>query len=371
MAINVMHVIQELNVGGAERVVANYVKHHDRAQFMPQVCAISEGGAVADEIESYGVKVTVLGKKPGLDLCVLPKLRHLLRSENIKILHLHNPPANNWGVPASILNNGIVTVRTEHNVFYKGRVVWGYPAINSILGFFNKKIITVSDEVKRSHFKKDFLFRKKYITIYNGIEGVLYNKQMDISHLRKELNIKTGVQIVGKIASLSKQKAHGNFLNAASLILKDVPDTIFLVVGDGKLRREVEGRAIELGIRNHIIFTGVRKDIPELLNLMDVFVLSSDWEGLPMTILEAMAAGRPCVVTDVGGNREAVIDGETGFLVPPQNPDALAKSIIRLLKDKDMSKRFGERGQARFEKEFTVEMMVSKTEELYRQYLKQ
>lgn len=90
-----------------------------------------------------------------------------------------------------------------------------------------------------------------------------------------------------------------------------------------------------------------------------------------MTILEAMAAGRPCVVTDVGGNREAVIDGETGFLVPPQNPDALAKSIIRLLKDKDMSKRFGERGQARFEKEFTVEMMVSKTEELYRQYLKQ
>lgn len=363
--IKVMHVIQELNVGGAERVVANYVKNHDRAMFTPQVCAISEGGAVADEIEACGVKVTVLGKRPGLDLSVIGRFRKLVADEGVKILHLHNPPANNWGVPASLLNHGVVTVRTEHNVFYKGRIVRGYPVINMALGMFNSKIITVSEQVKKSHLAKDFLNRKKYVTVYNGIEGGIYKKHYDTDRIRHELAIPSGSPVIGKIASLSRQKAYPVFLMCAAAVLKKRPDAVFLAIGGGKLKQELESARDAMGLGGKVIFTGIRHDIPMLLQLMDIFMLSSDWEGLPMTVLEAMASSRPCVVTDVGGNREAVIDGETGIITPPGDPDALATAVLGLLENKKLMKRMGEKGRERFENNFTVESMVAKTESIY------
>lgn len=118
--MKVLHLIQELAVGGAERVVAAYALNHDRSRFAPQVCALTTGGAVADELAAAGVRVTVLGKRKGLDPRVLFGLRRLIRADGITVLHLHNPAPNNWGVPAALLCPGVVTVRTEHNVFYRG-----------------------------------------------------------------------------------------------------------------------------------------------------------------------------------------------------------------------------------------------------------
>jgi glycosyltransferase involved in cell wall biosynthesis len=209
------------------------------------------------------------------------------------------------------------------------------------------------------------LWRKKYITIYNGIEGDIYKGNFDVSYLRHEFGIEPNQPVVGIIASLSKQKAHGIFLKCAEIILKKIPEARFLIIGDGQLRDMLERQSNDMGLQERVIFTGVRHDIPELLNFINVFTLSSDWEGFPMTILEAMAAGKPCVVTDVGGNREAIMDGVTGFLVPKQDPMALAEKIVKLLIDKRLSQNLGEEARRRFEKEFNVQSMVSKTEQVY------
>jgi len=368
-SINVMHVIEELGVGGAERVVANYIKYHDTSCYIPQVCTLKGGGPFADEIISSNYKVTMLNKKPGLHFRIIRDLKNLIKKENIRVLHLHNPPANNWGIPASFLNRGIISIRTEHNIFYKDRVMKGYPFVNALLGLFNSRIICVSNQVKRTHLQKDWLNRKKYITIYNGIEGEAYKKDYDLKSLRREFGINDGQPIVGKIASLSKQKAHTNYFECVKMVLKKIPDAVFLVVGDGNLRDELKSRCEQMGLNKKIVFTGNRKDIPAILNMLDVFVLSSDWEGFPMTILEAMAAARPCVVTDVGGNREAVIESLTGFLVPPKNPSALAERIIEVLLDPNLSHYMGQAGRERFEAEFTVRKMVAETEQIYNQCL--
>lgn len=368
-AMKVLHVIESMGVGGAERVVANYIKYHDRAQFHPQVCTLKQGGETADELRARQVTVHSLHKKDGLDLHVLTALRRVIHDEGIRIVHLHNPPANNWGVPATLLNRHVVNVRTEHNVFYRGRIMPGYPLINMLLGYFNDRILAVSDQVRISHMGKDPLCRRKYRTVYNGIDSEIYGKPCDGSVLRNELGLLEGSRIIGVVASLTKQKRLDLFLHSVRLLVQKHPDLSALIIGDGTLKGELATLSTSMGLANTVRFLGNRKDVPRLMQLMNVFVLSSDWEGLPMTIIEAMASRTPCVVTDVGGNREAVLDGQTGFLVPPRDPEAMAGKIAELLEDADLAAHFGEGGFQRFQMMFTASGMVTKTEQIYREVL--
>jgi glycosyltransferase involved in cell wall biosynthesis len=174
-----------------------------------------------------------------------------------------------------------------------------------------------------------------------------------------------GEVVIGTIARLVWYKGLEDLLKAAALIVRRYPSARFLVVGDGPLRQALEEKARALRLNGTVRFLGAVPNASSLLPHFDIFVLSSLWEGMSNSLLEAMAAGKPVVATDVGGSPEVVIDGKTGFLVPPKDPEALASAILHLLADRELARNLGEAGRIRVESEFTLEIMVARLEELY------
>ncbi len=171
------------------------------------------------------------------------------------------------------------------------------------------------------------------------------------------------------MASFQEYKGHASLIDATVQILEKFPNTKVLLVGDGPRRSQMENKVSALALSDTIIFTGIRQDVREILPLFDLFVLPSLSEGLPVSILEAMAASKPVVATYVGGVPEAVVDGVTGLLVPPRDPTALAQAIVHLLGDPDLRQQMGQAGRERVLEHFSVERMVERTQNLYEQLL--
>ena len=177
--------------------------------------------------------------------------------------------------------------------------------------------------------------------------------------------------IVGFIGRFHAQKGIDVLLKAFEKIEKSKMNVRLMLVGDGTLRKKIWKQSQTLGNDNRVLFTGIRKDIPLILSSLDIFVLPSRWEGLPLVLLEAMAAGLPIVATAVGGIPEVVVDGETGFLVPPEDPEALASAITRLIEDSVLRKKFGKAGYKRVKQHFNIQEASRRTEELYFSLLKE
>jgi glycosyltransferase involved in cell wall biosynthesis len=178
--------------------------------------------------------------------------------------------------------------------------------------------------------------------------------------------LQTGELVLGMVARFFPQKDHRSLLTAFSQIVKQVPQAKLLFMGDGPLRKELEEYGDQLGLNGSVRFLGIRRDIPELLQALDLCILSTHKEGLPIVLLEAMASSKAVVATAVDGCPELVIQGETGFVVPPEDPEALAHSIIELLTDRDQIQRMGLKGRERVRKLFTFEKMMQSYEEIYR-----
>jgi glycosyltransferase involved in cell wall biosynthesis len=211
----------------------------------------------------------------------------------------------------------------------------------------------------------------KVFLIPNGVEIKVFTEanQSLVEALAQEWKIRSHTPVIGTLARLHEQKGHSYLLDAVAQLRREIPDVKALVVGDGELRPSLEQRTQALRLSDSVIFTGTRRDVPEILALLDVFVLPSLWEGLPIALLEAMAAGLPVVATRVGGVPEVVVDGETGLLVPPRDPDALSEAILTLLQDPDLRQKMGQAGQERVREYFSVERMVEETEALYERLL--
>jgi glycosyltransferase involved in cell wall biosynthesis len=218
---------------------------------------------------------------------------------------------------------------------------------------------------------------EKVEVIYNGIAmgRFGYDPPKVRDQKRREFCIRGSHKVVGTVANLSIQKDHRTFIKAASVVLKKCPETVFFIAGGGQekfdknIRYESIGAlrkfALECKCQDKVIFAGERPDVPEILSMFDVCVSSSIQEGFSNAVLEASAAGVPVVATSVSGNREAVVEGETGFLVPERNPNQMAARIVFLLKNRKEAVRMGSQGRLRISKLFTAEIMVGKTERLY------
>ncbi|NIQ15876.1 MAG: glycosyltransferase [Candidatus Dadabacteria bacterium] len=365
--IKILHVNYSLGMGGAERVIVNYARFLDKNKFDVVVCALTEGGEYENDLNTYGIKYYALNKKRGFDITVIPKIFRIIRSEKIDIVHLHDISSSLWVTLPAILSGVHSIIRTEHNVkrlninFLSNMKNY----ISFFMSIFQKKIVCVSEEVRKTHIGKNALFNDKYITIHNGINTELFDVQVDREKYLREFDIEEKSIIVCNIGRFFPQKAHEIFLQSIQYVLEKNNDVAALIVGDGPRREELEELARKLEIFERVNFTGNRSDVPQILNLIDIFALSSDWEGFPMTILEAMACGKPVVVTDVGGNREAIIDGDTGYIVPPRNPRAMSEAILSLINDKRLRVSMGVKGRKLVLHNFNARVMVRKTELIY------
>ncbi|MEJ2745652.1 MAG: glycosyltransferase, partial [bacterium] len=219
-----------------------------------------------------------------------------------------------------------------------------------------------SEAVKTDALHRERISSEKMCVVYNGVR---FPERSSSKGWDALLGRRIDGPVVCLVANFFRYKGHMDFLHAASMVLKRIPNATFLLVGDGRLRSEIEQTIACLGITERVVLTGSRIDADEIMGLSDLVALCSHEEGFPNVLLEAMAAGRPVVATRVGGVPEIVEEGVTGLLVPPRNPERLAEGIASILGDKREAKAMGRRGLDLVRKKFTIEKMVKSYEELY------
>jgi len=359
-AICVAQVVLNLDVGGLERVVIDLVNHLDRARFQPVVFCLGDGGVLQDRVRDAGCPVHAFNKGPGVSASLPLRMQAAIRDAAVDVVHCHNVPALLYGAVASRLAGKGSVVYTPHGVesATNPQVAW-YRRLGLI-----ERIVAVSEDARSLSISASGFAPGATETVPNGIDVDAY-AAADAAGVRASLGIDVGIPVIGIVARLAPEKDHKLLLEAMATLRRSIDPVVLLVIGGGELRVELEARAAELALDGCVRFLGMRSDVSELLAALDVFVLSSRTEGMSVTLLEAMAAARPIVATDVGGNAEVVRDGDTGLIVPPGDATALAKALASILRDPGAARRMGERGRERVVADFSVKVMAKRYEDVY------
>lgn len=365
--IRVLLLITELNIGGAERIVQQLATRLPRDRYDVTVACLYDPSAIAADIQAADIPVIDLEMRRKVDLRAPYRLLGFLRQRDIHILHTHLFHANLLGAIVGTLTRTPIIIATRHSMEIGGvHREW----MNRLVTSLRDAVVTVSPQVHKVEVDRAHASPTKIADIPGGVEVRAYRVDPNhVDELKRSWDLETGDPVVGTVGRLVDPKGHGHLLDALAKVRSQIAGVKALLVGDGTLRTEMERRAEALGLSDTVIFTGIRRDVPEVLALLDVFVLPSLWEGLPIALLEAMAAGLPVVATRVGGVPEVVVEGETGLLVPPRDPEALAQAILTLLRDPDLRQAMGQAGRERVREHFSVDQMVKKTESLYQRLL--
>ena len=367
--INIMQIVHDLNFGGMQRVVVDLCLKSDPSKFNMSVCCFEELGPNARELQSAGIPVFLIKKKSGIDFALPFKLRTHFSKYNIDIVHTHGINPFFYGTIGAKLAGNIKTVQTDHarGIF---PVAPKEMFSEMVVSWFADRIIAVSEGVKSDLVKYEHINKDKIQVIYNGIDAAKYRVSIDKNRKRKEFGIKKEDKVIGIGVRLEEQKGIAYLIQAAGELVESFSNLKLLIIGDGELRSEMEDLAVQLGIENKVIFTGFRTDIPELLQIIDIYVLPSLFEGHPLVLLEAMAASKPIVATDIPGNRETVADGKTGLLVPLRNSEELAIALKLLLKNDEFRIKMGMLGCKKYQSQFTIDNMIQQYNHLYESFTK-
>jgi len=368
--IKVLVLIKGLGVGGAEKLLQLSLRHWDRDRFDYEVgYLLPWKDALVTDFQQAGIPVHCLNQRKAYDLGAVPRLVRLLRHRRVDLLHLHLPYAASLGRVASKLAPVKGVVYTEHNVWERYNR-FTYMANRWTYGW-NDAVIAVSDDVERS-IRANYKVNGKpqLSTILNGIDlDQLVEAARGHEGVRPEFGIPQDHHLVVHVANFTPKKRHTDLLAAAQIALQQDPAITFLLVGQGPLEAEIKAQAQDLGIAHQVVFTGFRVDAPRLMAAADLFVLPSQYEGLPISLLEAMALGRPVVASSVGGVPEVITDGVEGLLVQPLNPRQLAEKMLTVLHTPELQARFSQNGPRRVQEQFGVQRMIAATEALYSQLL--
>ena len=356
--VRVLHILPNFGPGGAERLVVDLMEAMDRERF--EVAAVSlfpeDGSILEEEIREKGLKVFFLNKRLGPDPGIMAPLYRLIRDFKPHVVHTHLYVLR-YALLSILLCRVPGRVHTVHNVAQKEVDAVGKWVHKVAFRFCGVVPVSISEEVAAT-VRSLYGAHLDTPVIYNGIPTTRFSIEAPASSQREKL-------VLLHVGRFAPQKNHLLLIEGVARVLVKHPYIELWLVGDGPLRTEVERLVLEKKLQNHVRFMGLRRDIPELLAQADVFLLPSDWEGLPLVVLEAMAAGRPIVATRVGGVPELVEEGKTGFLVPPQAPDALAGAILRLAKDPELRRRMGEAARKRALERFDIRQTAQAYGELY------
>jgi len=359
-----MFITHDLALGGLQQVIVNLCKTINRDLFEPQVLCLRALGDYTGDIQRLGIPVRLLPqKKHGSDYCAFVKVAKILKKERIDVIHTHNTQPFMDGTIGGILAGVKTMVHTDHARDFPDKR--RYMFAEWFLSHFVSKVVAVSEHTGRNLMRYENISPKKIMVIPNGIDGSAYSISLDKQNKRKELSIIKNGPIIGIGVRLCEQKGITYLLNSMPQILKSFPDCALVIAGSGPLELELKKECKELGIQSDVFFIGMRLDIPELLKLFDVYVLPSLWEGLPMVLLEAMAAECPIAATDVGGVSSVIKSGETGLLVKPKDPPAITAAIIQLLTDTSLRKKIILNALNLFRSRFEARRMTEEYEKLY------
>lgn len=349
-----------LTMGGAERLVIELANRFDRSLWEPHVVCLMFKGEQAGLL-SDSVPLHVLDKKPGFDLSLIKQIRQLVDEIQPSVINSHLWTANTWMRAA--VRNRVPVVVTEHNRDeWKS---WHHKMIDRFMARSTAKMITVSND--SAHFYKQNVGIPGDLieVIYNGIDVDNYASG-GAANIRSELGISSNRPLIGMVGRLVPQKNHQRLLETMAIIKQSRPDVMCLIVGDGPDRQTLEAAARKLELTDNVQFLGSRADVPDILKVLDIFTLSSDREGHPLTALEAQAAGIPVVLTDVGGSADALSrDGEqSGGLLVSADAQKLAEGLLKLLNDTELRQKMSLFAAAYTREHFGLSRMVHDYETL-------
>lgn len=383
--IKVMRIIARLNVGGPAVHVILLNAGLDKERFLSYLVTgiVAEGERdVAHLAQERGVDPLIIPEftreiRLNNDFRTLLKLYKLMRRLKPDIVHTHTAKAGALGRIAAILNRVPIRIHTFHgHIFhsYFGRVkTYFFIMIEKILARFTNKIIVISQS-QLSDVKDVYRIapRNKCSIIPLGLELEQFLKAKGYKNIKDTLQIDKDALLIGIVGRLVKVKNHRMFLDVAKRTREKSPDikVRFLIVGDGTLKKELEAYARKLGIEDLVIFTGWRADLVDIYKSLDIVCLTSLNEGTPISLIEAMASGRPVVSTDVGGVKDIVVHGESGFLSPSGDGEAFTSHLLTLLRDREKRDQMGTFGRAYVSESFPKERLLKDIEDLYEKEFK-
>src|SRR3989304_1352068 len=362
--ISIMQITHDLNIGGLQRVVVDLACNLNKDRYDVSVCALREGGPYESELLNDGIPIIKLAENTyTVDYLMFWKIYRTMREMRPTIVHPHNTQPFLEGTVAAVLAGVPVVVHTDHGRQFPDK--WRYMTAERIVSRFVNQLVAFSEANKSDLVQYEKIPASKIMVVANGINEQKYQFPVDRSWKRKELNIAPDAgPIVGWCGRLSPEKGLDVLIRAVDLLKKDFPGMVFLIAGegdlDGPLRQEAKERNVERWIR----FLGPRSDVHEIMGIIDLFVLPSLREGLPLVLLEAMAASLAIVATNVGGIPGAVVDGVNGLLFKPCHPEEFAAAIKRLLSDEVMREKFAKNSLELFYQRFGLRKMLTGYEEI-------
>lgn len=367
----IVFLTSSMQIGGQEQYIAQQIMNIDKSKFEPTLCCLKELGPMADPVMAAGIPVISGFQHYKYDLLSLWRLIRFLLLTCPDILYIFDFRNVLFiGRLAAKLARVRVVVIASHKMNYNNSGC-SFKLLDRLLMPLSDHVIAAANIHRESLIVNDKISPHKVTAIHNGIQLSRLEEDLRDTVYNKDIGIPYGAKIVGTVARLSAEKSQNILLQAAAIIVRAVPETHFVFVGDGPERQSLEERASSLGLSDKVHFLGFKKRVAPIVKLFDVFTLSStSTELFSAATLEAMALGIPTVVTDIGSMSEMVISDATGFLVPPNDPNTLAEKILLLLNSPDMARKMGMAARLRVEQFFTAQKECGQIQALFEKLLK-
>ena len=366
--VRVLYLIVDLTVGGAEDHLLSLARNLDRTRFLPVVCCIGRKGPIGAEIEAAGIRVEELGKlrKGGFDREIVSRLRALIRRERIDLVHSHMYHANLYGRLAAF-REGVPAVISVHNTYVRPKIL--RRVLNRWLARRTPFILAGSEAIRDDIARYDRVPPGKIRVVPYGVDVEKFDSVLSREEARGKLGLPGDRFLVGTVGRLEEQKGQKYLIDAAGRLSRDGRKVTLLIVGSGREEDRLRDQAVREGIGDAVLFLGTRRDLPELFRAMDLFAFPSLWEGFPIALLSAMAAGLPVIVTPVGGVPEVVEDGINGLVVPAGDPVALAEAIWKAHENPVGTSGLGTAAAATIRDRYSHRTTARRIMEIYEQVL--
>jgi glycosyltransferase involved in cell wall biosynthesis len=363
--IRLVHLCTRLPIGGMEHVVVGLFDNLPEHKFDSAVWCLEEGDFLGRELLAAGRPVQEFHRRRRRDPMLFLRLARRLRADNVEILHCHDELSWFYGtVAARLARRDTRVIVTMHG--RRLNIASRHLYEQRLLAAKSASIVAVSDFLRQQLLRELRLDADRVTTIKNGIAiAARYPSAQERRDARARLGLPDGAIVAGTVGELSAIKNLDLTLDAVAAARRGITGLRLVFIGDGRLRAHLEQRAANLGLRDVVLFAGIRRDVDAVLPAFDVYLCSSDYEGVSLSILEAMARGRPVIATAVGGNPELIQAEETGLLVPKGDAAGMANAITRLACDPQLRERFGRRAQTWVRDTFSMERMIRDYERAY------
>jgi len=366
--LNILHTESSLGWGGQEIRILEEAKGLKKRGYRV-IIACQPGSRLSKRAEDAGIEVMTLSMKRTSYPSAILRLRRIIEDYNVDILNTHSS-IDSWlaSIAGRLSKRKPVILRTRH---------LSTPISKSLLSRILYKrlphrVITTGESIRKKMVEENGFDGERIVSIPTGVDLDVFDLRKVNGTLRKEWDIPEDLPVIGMVAVIRSWKGHEDFIDAVQIVLKESPEARFFIVGDGPRREIVREYIRKRGLEGSIIMTGERDDIPQAMASFDIVVLPSYAnEGLPQAIAQALSMERPVVASNIGSIPELVIDGETGYLVPPKNPSILSKKIISLLKDEQLRGKMGKAGRRLVTSSFSLETMLDRIEGLYEEVIKE